>query len=99
MLTELARELENQITPEASSCMYAALSRNEHLPPAAAEAMRMLGTSLGRFDLQGQLQGLEQVRVFCRGALDQMACGRDQRIRGYQTLGVCAGAALAILFV
>lgn len=99
VLTDLARELESQITPDASSCMYAALSRQGHLPPAAVEAMRMLGTGLGRFDLQGQLQGLEQVRLFCRSAMERLACGRDQRIRGYQTLGVCAGAALAILFV
>ena len=31
--------------------------------------------------------------------LEKMSTDRDQRIRGYQTLGVCAGAALAILFV
>lgn len=99
VLTDLAREMENQITPDADSCMYAALSRTENLPKVAGEALRMLGTSLGRFDLQGQLQGLEQVRSFCRRELDRMAADRDLRVRSYQTLGVCAGAALAILFV
>ena len=99
VLTELAGELENQISPDPDSCMYAALSRAEYLPKRTAEALRMLGTSLGRFDLQGQLQGLEQVRSHCHRELERITAGRDQRIRSYQTLGICAGAALAILFV
>lgn len=99
ILTELAAQLEKQITPDAGSCMYAALSRFDNLPKAADEAMRMLGTSLGRFDLQGQLQGMEQVRSHCRSQLERITADAGQRIRSYQTLGVCAGAALAILFV
>lgn len=99
VLTQLAAELESQICPDADSCMYAAISRTEHLPQTSAEALRMLGTSLGRFDLQGQLSGLEQVRSFCRRELEKMDRSKDQRVRSYQTLGVCAGAALAILFV
>ena len=54
---------------------------------------------IGRFDLEGQLQGLESVRVYCRDQLDNLAKDRDVRLRSYQTLGLCAGAALAILFV
>lgn len=99
VLTDLAMELENQISPDAGSCMYAALSRTENIPKATEAALRMLGTGLGRFDLQGQLSGLEQVRSHCRRELDGLLQNRDQRIRSYQTLGVCAGAALAILFV
>lgn len=99
VLTQLAAELESQISPDADSCMYAAIRRTEHLPKRTEEALRLLGTSLGRFDLQGQLQGMEQVRSHCRRELEEMARTRDQRIRSYQTLGVCAGAALAILFV
>ena len=98
-LINLAQELESQISPDADSCMYAALSRMTDLPAATDEALRLLGSCLGRFDLNGQLQGLEQVRLHCRGALAALEAGRDQRVRGYQTLGVCAGAALAILLV
>ena len=98
-LTNLAQELENQIAPDADSCMYAALSRTEHLTGESEKALRLLGRSLGRFDLDGQLRGLEQVRSHCRRELEQMSGNRNQRVRSYQTLGVCAGAALAILFV
>lgn len=99
VLTQLARELDSQIIPDADSCMYAAISRVDRIPGKTEEALRMLGKSLGRFDLPGQLQGLEQVRAHCRRDLDRIGADRDQRIRSYQTLGVCAGAALAILFV
>ena len=99
VLQDLARELENQISPDAPSCMYAALSHFPNLPGETEKALRLLGSSLGRFDLEGQMQGLEQVRSHCRQALEQMSNGREQRVRGYQTLGICAGAALAILFV
>ena len=99
VLTNLAEELEKQIASDADSCMHAAIAHTEHLPTAAEKALRLLGSGLGRFDLEGQLRGLEQVRAHCRRELETMAGQRDQRVRGYQTLGVCAGAALAILFV
>ena len=99
VLVMLAGELESQISPDVDSCMYAALSKMDGVPNSTREALRLLGKCLGRFDLNGQLQGLEQIRAHCRRELGTLESGRDQRIRGYQTLGVCAGAALAILFV
>ena len=98
-LTALAEELEHQACPQAEGCMQAALARQRDVPPSAVTALDLLGRSLGRFDLEGQLQGLEQVRLHCRRTLAEMEAGREQRVRGYQTLGLCAGAALAILFV
>ena len=58
-----------------------------------------LGRTLGRFDLDGQLIGLENARRDCRRAVDALSENRDNRLRCYQTLGLCAGAALAILFI
>jgi stage III sporulation protein AB len=95
----LAGELENQIAPDASSCMNAALSKTHRLPKRAEENLRLLGSSLGRFDLQGQLSGLEQTRHQCRRELEELTNNRDVRLRSYQTLGLCAGSALAILFL
>ena len=98
-LTVLADELELQVNPDGPSCMEAVLAGMEHLPDSLQTALTMLGKTLGRFDLNGQLESLEQVRTHCRKVLAEQEAGRDQRIRGYQTLGICAGAALAILFV
>ena len=66
---------------------------------ANSSASSWLGASLGRFDLQGQLQGIESVRAQCRKDLAELEDNRDQRLRSYQTLGLCAGCALAILFL
>ncbi len=99
VLADLARELETQVSPQVSSCMTAALRANRDLPEKAANVLEELGRSLGRFDLAGQLQGLETVKDICRRQLEELEKGSAQRLRGYQTLGLCAGAALAILLV
>ena len=99
LFAALALELERNITPDVGSCMDAALLCVPDLPKRVIDAFRLLGASLGRFDAQGQIQGMESVRSFCRSELEEMAVNRDSRLRSYQTLGLCAGAALAILFV
>ena len=95
----LASELENQIAPDAAACMNAAISKTSRLPQRAKQNLVTLGSSLGRFDLQGQLSGLESARIQCRRELDSLSKDRDVRLRSYQTLGLCAGSALAILFL
>ncbi len=99
VLTVLAEEMERQVAPDAQSCMHAALSRVKDIPPITAGCLDELGASLGRFDLPGQLKGLDAVRASCRRELDKLGENREQRLRGYQTLSLCAGAALAILFL
>ena len=95
---ELSRELESQIQPDVAYCMNNCLEKAE-LPERLKEGLRLLGQNLGRFDLEGQLKGIEMVRSYCNRELEIMGKNRDERLRGYQTLGLCAGAALAILFV
>lgn len=95
----LAHELEDQIHPDVWRCMSSALTKSKELPSLTKLAFEMLGKSLGRFDIDGQLKGLESVRTECRRNLSELTCNRDTRIRSYQTLGLCAGAAIAILFI
>jgi stage III sporulation protein AB len=96
---KLGRELEDQITPDVSLCMNAALNRTSNLPNCCREALECLGKTMGRFDLDGQIRGFDAVRGLCRQNLDTLSAGREVRLRSYQTLGLCAGAALVILFV
>ena len=58
-----------------------------------------LGDSLGRFDLSGQIQGLASVQKRAEFELEQLRRNQDVRLRSYQTLGLCAGAALVVLFL
>lgn len=92
-------ELENQISPDVSSCMRAVLVKNAHLPKNTYETLRMLGDCLGRFDMIGQLKGLESVRAECRRRLNALTASSDVAVRSYQTLGLCAGAAVVILLI
>jgi len=93
----LYRELSWQKLPDAGSCMYAAIQRTGEFPPRVRRLLVQLGHTLGCFDLSGQLQGLKTVRNRCEESLEHIRKNRDERLRSYQTLGICAGAALAII--
>lgn len=95
----LTCELEDQLSPEVEGCVRAALAKHQDLPKLTRNALEQLGQSLGRFDMQGQLKGLESVRQECRRNLEELNQNKQARLRGYQTLGLCAGAALAILLL
>ncbi len=99
VLDKLAQELDAQVTPDASSCMTAALAKVPNLPPQLTEHFQNLGTSLGHFDLQGQIAALESASMLCRRDLDELGRNRQLRLRNYQTLGICTGVALVILFL
>ena len=93
------QELEAQITPEVSFCMEAAMKNAGSIPTITLRCLRLLGMSLGRFDLSGQLSGLEAVRKVCRTEMAHLSENREQRLQNYKTLSICTGAALAILFI
>ena len=95
----LYRELSCQKLPDAGSCMYAALRRSGEIPARVRRLLVQLGHTLGRFDLPGQLQGIQAVRKRCEESLASVQKNRDDRLRSYQTLGICAGAALAIILI
>ena len=95
----LYRELKWQKLPDAGSCMYAAIQRSGEIPPKVRRLLVQLGHTLGRFDLPGQLQGIRSVRKRSEETLDANRKNRDERLRSYQPLGICAGAALAIILI
>ena len=98
VFSALADSLDENQASDAAACMEKVL-QNSELPPIALEHLRLLSSSLGRFDLNGQLRGLESVRTDARSSLDRLLSDREQRIRNYQTLSLCAGAALVILLI
>ena len=95
----LYRELKWQKLPDAGSCMYAAIQRSGEMPSKVRRLLVQLGHTLGRFDLPGQRQGIQSVRKRSEETLDAIRKNRDERLRSYQTLGICAGAALAIILI
>lgn len=99
ILTDLAAELDKQVTPDVGKCMQAILCSRKDIPQLTMSALTLFSQSLGRFDLEGQLKGIETVRSECKQMLGTHMNNQDKRLRCYQTLGVCAGAALAILLI
>ena len=95
----LAIELESQISPDVESCMRVALSKHRQMPLKAAQCLQELGKLLGRFDIEGQMKGLEAARRTCQRELQLLRQNKDSRLRAYQALGLCAGAAIVILFI
>jgi hypothetical protein len=75
------------------------LRENTEFPSILLENLQLLGASLGRFDLDGQLTALETARASCRHCLEGLESNRDIRLRNYQTLSLCAGAALALILI
>lgn len=99
ILERLAKELDGQAAPDAESCMRSVLQSTPNLPRSIKRHLIILGTTLGRFDLPGQLKGLEETQVSCKRELEDMRGHRKDTMKSYQVLGLCAGAALAILFL
>ena len=79
--------------------MREALAKTPSIPPLTGKMLRLLGKSLGKFDLSGQLAGIDLVREGCKENLDRISKDRQERLRSYRTLGICAGIAIAILLI
>ena len=96
---EFAIEMETQVVPELSLCMAKTLKKFRDLTPVTCRHLQSLGKSVGRFDLEGQVKGFTAIRMDCLRELTALEDNKDARLRSYQTLGLCAGAALAILLI
>lgn len=99
MMLTLAKNLDEQISPDVEVCTTLALKSTAGLPRYVTSQMLSLGQTLGRFDLTGQLTSLERCRTSCLEQLEILEHHQAQRLRSYQTLGFCAGAALAIILL
>lgn len=98
LFVSLADRLDGGWEGDVSGCMNA-LASDPELPCVIRRCLRELGDCLGRFDLEGQLAGLDGVKARIRQELNVLNENGKERIRSYQTLAVCAGAALAILLI
>lgn len=99
LLKTFASELDRQTQPDVIGCMRSALEIADKLPVNIRRIFVLLGNSLGQYDLEGQLKGLESVHSASVNALHKLEQNKEMRLRNYQTLGLCAGVALVILFI
>ena len=63
------------------------------------ETVRNLAFSLGKFDLGGQVRAIELAQERLRAELAEVQAGSRARCRSYETIGICAGLALAVILL
>lgn len=76
-----------------------AASFPEELCRDCREVLIKLAGSLGSYDLEGQNQSLDLVQRDCGERLDRLRQEKGGHQRCYRALGLCGGAALAILLL
>lgn len=95
----LSSVLTEQISPDATHCVHLTLNSHKNIPEKVKNILLSLGRSLGKFDAVGQVASIDTVMEECKHLLVQMSENQQSRLRTYKTLGFCAGAAIAILFI
>lgn len=99
IFAELAVQMDRLSSVNAAQCMQSAIHQFPDVPKSVSLILIELGRFLGCFDLEGQLQQLASIKAQCRMQLDALFSQSQMRLRNYQTLSLCAGAVLAILFL
>ena len=94
----LAKELEQQSSPNVLTCMNVILDKIP-LPFSVSQSLRELAGSLGKFDLDGQLRDLTSVNLRISDRLTQLETDKSVRVHIAKTLGICAGIGLAIILL
>ena len=93
------QELDQQLSAEVQPCLLAALDHTPKMTGITRECLLSIGKDLGKFDMDGQISALESSEIYCKERLENHCAGKDEQRRSYQTLGICAGAALVIILI
>ena len=96
---KFAAELDQQMVSDAGECMRKSIHKRTDIPPLTHDSLTLLGKSLGHYDAEGQIRALTSLYKECNQKLERHIVDKNPQLRSYQTLGVCAGAALVILFL
>lgn len=99
IFAKVATLLDAKTSSSVVSCMQIALLDVDGVSRNLTPVMKQLGCNLGKFDVDGQIVGIRSVKEECRSILKSLETNQTEKMRSIKTLGVCAGAAVAILLV
>ena len=68
-------------------------------PDRVKNVLLKIGKILGKFDIDGQIKGIETVKEECIAILKSLSEHQRERSRSIKTIGICAGVAIAILLI
>ena len=95
----LADEIDNQTASSVQECVNFAIKKCTDMPQGVRVRIESLGISLGLFDLSGQLKCIRAINNENHRIYENLVKNQQCKLRSYKTLALCAGAALAILFI
>ena len=98
LFENLAQHLERGIERNPGECMALAMVQHD-IPQQIQFRLSQLGDTLGRYDLSGQIGGIEAIRELCKRDLQALVSERSKTVKSCQALGLCTGAAVAILLL
>ena len=103
MLRDIFMSFSKAFTDHTSSngenCVKEVLDQFTQFPEVCKKLLLQFGGTVGIFDLNGQVDALKAVKQECHRQLAVRQENQEIRLRSYQTLGICAGAALAIILI
>ena len=99
LFSVLGEALNRQVAPDAGCCLDVVLRNGQQIPTMTACILKEFGIGLGQYDVGGQLRQISVVKDRCDREMDLLSNQKEERIRRYQTLGICTGAAIAILLL
>ena len=67
--------------------------------PDAVQTLYGLAAGLGRFELESQLAAIENAKGRVTSMLLTLQAQKRARCRSYETIGICAGLALAVILL
>ena len=98
LFSSLAQYLAQGGEASPSICMERVFHAHP-IPTSVRERLSQLADTLGRYDLCAQISGIQAVQELCRRDLQALALERSKTVKSCQALGICTGAALAILLL
>lgn len=96
VMQNMSQILLTKSIPDAQRCMELVLIEEPKLPQKTKAALLLLGRSLGKFDLAGQLQEFSAVKAECQRMLDAHCHNQEARLRSYWAASLCFGILTAI---
>ena len=99
VLVRTGEMLNEQISASVNDCMNIAITEAEGLSDKLVNVLKQLGNDLGKFDIDGQLNCISAVKVSCELLLKSISTKQTEKVRSMKTIGICAGAAVAILLI
>lgn len=101
LFSAIAREMDRNRWTTPLAAVRKALNQTPELPESdpASQTLVDLAARLGKYDTDSQLQGIDLAVLRLTEVLHQAEVEKSTRSKTYQTLGICAGLAMAILLM